>query len=232
MKKVQKSKIFSLAALAVTACLITVTGIVFRQPILHILPLYISLVISLLQSRGSRTAYLIGAGNALLYGAVCWYFRLYASAVYAVLFSCTIQLATYFLWKKRPAGNATVFRRLKPRQRAAVGGGFILVGAVVYAVLSAADSSYRFFDIATSLLGILVSVLAMFAYIEYVPLMIFSQFISIGLYISMMRDAPAQITYLIYTLFSVVCQFAALKRVMSLYKEQMGEKNNETESQL
>ena len=102
----------------------------------------------------------------------------------------------------------------------------------MYAVLSAADSSYRFFDIATSLLGILVSVLAMFAYIEYVPLMIFSQFISIGLYISMMRDAPAQITYLIYTLFSVVCQFAALKRVMSLYKEQMGEKNNETESQL
>ena len=69
-------------------------------------------------------------------------------------------------------------------------------------------------------LGILISVLTMQAFIEYVPLMILSQFISIGLYISMMRDNPAQITYLIYTLFSMVCQFIALKKVLALYKQQ------------
>lgn len=69
-------------------------------------------------------------------------------------------------------------------------------------------------------LGTLISVLTMQAFIEYVPLMILSQFISIGLYISMMRDNPAQITYLIYTLFSMVCQFIALKKILALYKQQ------------
>ena len=60
----------------------------------------------------------------------------------------------------------------------------------------------------------------MLAFIEYVPLMILSQFISIGLYLSMMKDNPAQVTYLIYTLFSMVCQFMALKKVIALYQKQ------------
>ena len=97
---------------------------------------------------------------------------------------------------------------------------FIAVWAAVHAVLSATGSAYRFFDISTSLLGILVSVLTMLAFIEYVPLMILSQLISIGLYLAMMRDNPAQITYLIYTLFSMMCQFMALKKVIALYKKQ------------
>lgn len=53
---------------------------------------------------------------------------------------------------------------------------------------------------------LLVSILTMLAFIEYVPLMILTQFISIGLYLAMMKENPAQITYLLYTLFSMVCQ--------------------------
>ena len=53
---------------------------------------------------------------------------------------------------------------------------------------------------------LLVSILTMLAFIEYVPLMILSQLISIGLYLAMMKENPAQITYLLYTLFSMVCQ--------------------------
>ena len=40
----------------------------------------------------------------------------------------------------------------------------------------------------------------------------------------MLRDHPAQITYLIYALYSMVCQIGALKRVLRLYKEQTHEK--------
>ncbi len=97
---------------------------------------------------------------------------------------------------------------------------FIAVWAALYAILSASGSAYRFFDISYSLLGILVSILTMLAFIEYVPLMILTQFISIGLYLSMMKENPAQITYLLYTLFSMVCQFMALKKVIALYKKQ------------
>ena len=219
MNRPLKSTILPLVMLAITTVCITVSGILYKQPILHILPLYISLVISLLQSRVNRIAYLIGAGNAILYAIVYWHFKLYASAIYTI-FSFTIQLATYFMWSKNPSGNATIFRAMKPKQRIGTAMGFIAVWAAIYAILSATNSEYRFFDISSSLLGILISVLTMQAFIEYVPLMILSQFISIGLYISMMRDNPAQITYLIYTLFSMVCQFIALKKVLALYKQQ------------
>ena len=71
--------------LGVTALGITVTGIVFHQAFLRILPLYISLVISLLQSRVNRYASLLGGFNSLLYALVYVYYELYGSAVYAVL---------------------------------------------------------------------------------------------------------------------------------------------------
>ena len=222
MKRTLNSTVLSLVLLVVTAICITASGILYKQPLLHILPLYISLFISLLQSRVNRIAYLIGAGNSILYAIVYWHFRLYASAVYAILFSFTIQLATYFLWSKHPSGKATIFRAMKPRQRIGMVLVFIAVWAALYAILSATGSAYRFFDISYSLLGILVSILTMLAFIEYGPLMILSQFISIGLYLAMMRDNPAQITYLIYTLFSMMCQFMALKKIVALRNKQKG----------
>lgn len=209
-----------LALLALVALLITVTGLIFKQSFINILPLYISLFVALLQSGVNRTAYLIGALNSLLYAVVYVHFKLYASAVYAVLFSCTIQLATYFRWSRRPRGQATVFRALSARGRLGLLAGFALAWAGAWFILSGTDSGYRILDISTSLLGILVALLTMLAYIEYVPLMIFSLLVNIALYIAMMREHPAQITYLIYALFSLTCQFRALKKVVRLYRGQ------------
>lgn len=208
------------ALLGLVAVLITVTGILFKQSFINILPLYISLFVALLQSGVNRTAYLIGAINSLLYAVVYAHFKLYASAVYAVLFSSTIQFATYFLWSRRPQGRATLFRAMSPRKRLLLAAAFALAWGMLYLILSATDSGYRILDISTSLLGILVSVLTMLAYIEYVPLMIVSLLINIALHVSMMREHPAQITYLIYSLFSLFCQFKALKKVIILYHEQ------------
>lgn len=218
--RTDSGSIIQLLLLGVTAALITVTGIVLKQSFTNILPLYISLIIALMQSKVNRIAYLIGAANSILYAVVYVHFKLYASAAYAVLFSCTIQLFTYFLWSRRPSGKATVFRKMKPIQRIIVALGFAAAWVIVYAVISATDSGYRIFDVSVSLLGILVSLLTMLAYIEYVPLMILSQLISIGLYLVMMRENPAQITYLILTLFSLTCQLRALKKVHILYKQQ------------
>ena len=70
MKRTLNFTVLSLVLLVVTAVCITASGILYKQPLLHILPLYISLFISLLQSRVNRIAYLIGAGNAILYAIV------------------------------------------------------------------------------------------------------------------------------------------------------------------
>ena len=213
-----------LILMLVTAALITATGVTFGQTFINILPLYVSLCVGLLQSRVSRTAYLIGAFNSLLYAVVYAHFKLYASAAYAVLFSSTIQFATYFRWKSRPQGQSTLFRAMTNRQRLLVAGLFALCWGAAWLILSRADSGYRILDISTSLLGILISLLTMLAYIEYAPLMILSGTVNIVLFAAMLRDHPAQITYLIYALYSMVCQIGALKRVLRLYKEQTHEK--------
>ena len=213
-----------LILMLVTAALITATGVTFGQTFINILPLYVSLCVGLLQSRVSRTAYLIGACNSLLYAVVYAHFKLYASAAYAVLFSSTIQFATYFRWKSRPQGQSTLFRAMTNRQRLLVAGLFALCWGAAWLILSRADSGYRILDISTSLLGILISLLTMLAYIEYAPLMILSGTVNIVLFAAMLRDHPAQITYLRYALYSMVCQIGALKRVLRLSKEQTHEK--------
>ena len=54
-----------LCLMGITAVLITVTGIVFRQSVIRILPLDISRVIGLLPSRAHRCAPLLGGCSTL-----------------------------------------------------------------------------------------------------------------------------------------------------------------------
>ena len=215
-----KKKLIMPLLLGAAAILITVTGIVFGQSPLRILPLYISLVIGLLQSRVSRIAPLIGGINALLYAAVYLYYGLYASALYAVLVSCPMQIATFFSWRRRAYGQSVVFRRMRLRGRMLTALGFAACWAAMWAIMSALGSSYRVFDNTVTLLGILITVLTMFAYIEYTVLMIPSGLCSLGLYIAMLPENPEQVTYLVYTVYSLICSACALVRARQLYREQ------------
>ena len=95
-----KKDIFIFILMGCTAVLITVAGLFYQQSFLRILPLYISLVVGMLQSRVNRYSYLIGSMNSLLYGVVYFYYNLYASAFSALLFSFPIQLLTFIRWNK------------------------------------------------------------------------------------------------------------------------------------
>lgn len=202
------------------AAAITVTGILFGQSAIRILPLYISVIIALLQSKVSRTAYLLGGLNSILYAVVYFSMKLYASAAYALFFSCTIQLATWILWKRRASGKATVFRAMKNWQRLLVVLGFAAALVLCTTLLKSTDSGYPLLDTAVSLIGILISFLTMFAFIEYAPLMIVSQLLSMTLYALMLRENPAQITYLIFAVYGFLCQIRAFKNVTKLYAQQ------------
>jgi nicotinamide mononucleotide transporter PnuC len=146
--------------------------------------------------------------------------KLYASAAYALLFSCTIQIATWVLWKRRPSGSATVFRVMKNWQRALVGVGFCACLILFATLLRSTDSSFPFLDTAISILGILASLLTMLAFVEYAPLMIVSQVLCIVLYALMLKEDPAQITYLVFASYGLVCHVLGFIKVISLKKEQ------------
>ena len=215
-----KDHLLRLCLMAITAILITVTGILFHQSFIRILPLYVSLVVGFLQSRANRYASLLGGMNSILYTLVYIYLGLYASAGYAILFSFPLQIITFILWSRRKQGESTRFRKMSWRCRAAVLLGYLACFVILRAVLQAAGSNYQLLDNLTSLTGILISVLTMFAFVEYTWLMLPSGMLSIVLNISTMQTNPEQITYVIFSFYSIICVSIQFFRVRKLYAEQ------------
>lgn len=218
-----KANLPRLCLIAVTAVLITVTGILFRQSPLRILPLYISLSVAALQSCANRYASLIGGCNSVLYSVVYLFMGLYASAGYAFFFSCPIQIATFIRWSRSKYGSSTRFRRMTAGQRILVAAGFLVSFCVLYLLLKAAGSSHQLVDNLASLVGILTSFLTMFAFIEYTWFSILSGCMGIALGIATMAEYPAQITYVVFSTYSLICIILQFFRVQKLYRQQQAE---------
>lgn len=221
-----KSNLPRLILMLVTAILITVTGILFRQSFIRILPLYVSLFVAVLQSRANRYASLLGGLNSILYTIVYVYLGLYASAGYAMLFSFPLQIITFILWSRKKDGESTQFRRMTPLCRLLVLLGFIASSVALGFVLKAAGSSHQLLDNLSSLMGILITVLTMFAFVEYTWLMLPSGILGIALNIATMQANPEQITYVIFSVYSMICVTIQFFCVRKLYAEQQKKANS------
>lgn len=218
-----KKNLFIYILMGCTAVLITATAIYNKQNFLQILPLYVSLIIGMLQSRVNRYASLMGSINSLLYGAVYFYFNIYGSAFSAVFFSFPIQLLTFIRWNKNKWENSTVMRKMSTKQLTFLSVGFGAVLGVMWAVLPLLGSEYVFLDSVTTLLGILIYFLTMFAYVEYTVLMLVNGVIGIVLYITMVGDNSEIATHLIFSVYSLVCVIFAFFEAQKLYKKQQSE---------
>ena len=219
-----KSRIFSLSLLATSAILITVTGIVFHQSALRIAPLYVSLVVGLLQTRASRFAYLLGGLNCILHTLAAISFGLYASAASALFFSCPIQLITFWRWGKKSYKQSTEFRKLSVPQWVIGGVVFAICFAVIQFALTSVDSSHPILDNLGTLVGFVVLLLSLLCFREYSWFMLLSGGITMILYTLMTFEDPAQSTYLIYSIHSMICIVAQFFSVRKLYDEQKKEK--------
>ena len=177
--------IFMFILMGLTAALITLAGIHFSQDFPRILPLYISLIVGLLQSRVNRYASLVGSFNSLLYGVVYFYYGLYGSLLSAVFFSFPIQLLTFLRWNKNKWGNSTLLRKLTVKQRILLSIGFVVALVAMWIILPLIGSQYVFLDSLTNILGIVIYFLTMFAFFEYTFLMIINGVIGIALYIQL-----------------------------------------------
>ena len=71
-------------------------------------------------------------------------------------------------------------------------------------------SQYFLLDNAIAALGILVTVLKMLSYIEFTYFGICNEIFAVLLYILMLKNNPEQSTYLIFSLYSLVCAVVAL----------------------
>ncbi len=207
--KPKKIPVAIIVLMLITAVLVTVCGIVFKQDVWKMVPLYVSLFIALLQSRVSRFAPLLGGANSLLYTAVYFSYGLYGQAIYALFVSCPLQIITFVRWQKRKSGGSTVLRKMSNKVRIAVAAAFVVVLFFVLKFAGDSDSKYYVLDNTVMLLGILATILMMLSCIEYTVLMVASGCCNIFLYISMLETNPEQLTYLVYTAYALICSTLA-----------------------
>lgn len=219
-QKPSKKDIIIFILMGCTAVLITVSGIVYNQSFLRILPLYVSLFIALLQSKVNRFASMIGSVNSLLYAVVYIHYNLYGSGLSALFFSFPIQLLTFIRWNKNKSGHSTVFRKMSRRNLTLLLIGSAVVLAAMWYLLPLIGSQYVFLDSATTLLGILIYFLTMFAYVEYPFFMLINGAINIFLHIQMLGDTPEIMPFLIFAVYSFICTVFAFFEARKLYKLQ------------
>lgn len=216
--KILKPK--ELIPIIIMAVLLTASGIIFHQSFFRILPLYISLVVMILQSKVSRYAFLLGGLNSILYAVVYLYYGLYGIAAQAFLFSFPMQIITFFNWKKKSDKETMKFRRMKSRQIITCVVSFVVSWIGLYFVLKYLGSDYAVLDNTVTLLGIFASVIVAFAYIEYAWLNLFVAIINLVLYIRIIPDNPEQVTYLIYGIYSLICVSMHFKKARQMWKKQ------------
>ncbi len=210
--KPKKLPVAIIVLMLITAVLVTICGIVFKQDVWKMIPLYVSLFIALLQSRVSRFAPLLGGANSLLYTAVYFSYALYGQALYALFVSCPLQIITFVRWQKRKSGGSTVLRKLSRLMRILAAAIFVVTLIIVLRFAGDSDSNYYVLDNTVMLLGIFATILMMLSYIEYTVLMVASGCCNIFLYISMLEENPEQLTYLVYTVYALICSTLALVR--------------------
>lgn len=219
MKKSAKD-IFLYVLMALIAVGISAAAIYYKQSFLLIMPLYVSIVIGMLQSRVNRFASMLGSVNSIVYGAVYLYYNLYGAAFSAWLFSFPIQLITFIRWNKNKRGSSTKLRKMTPKMMILVAVGFCVALVLMWTLLPLLGAEYVFLDSVTTLLGILIYFLTMFAFVEYPFYMIINGILSIALYVTMLEESPETLTYLIFSVYSFICICFAFFEARRLYKAQ------------
>ena len=172
---------------------------------LKTLPTLVTLCVQLLLVSASRYAFLLGGANALLYGAAYLSEGLYFSTVSAVLISAPIQFFSFIRWgKNRRADNTTALKRLNTKGWGAVLTAIAAGFALCYFLLAPffSGANYPLLDTISFTLGIAVSLLAAFRYVESQYISALSSCLSIVMWVMIARSAPENLNYVIISVYN------------------------------
>jgi len=219
---VKKSPVLAfLAGLTLVGIILSMVFL-FETPedVVTAMPLFISIIIMLLQSEANRYALLLGSINSIFYAVVYFMFGLHASALSALCLSFPIQLLTFIRWNKNKYKNSTVFKKMSWKMR----GLAVIAGVIAVLILNVAlekSSEYYLLDNISNAAGISVYILTYFSFVEYPILQILGLILGSTNYIIMMADGQYTIIpHLIYNAYCLVCLIKAAISVFRLYREQ------------
>lgn len=214
--------------LVCTGILLITFGIIYKQAFIKLLPTLVSLFVMLLNSRVNRFGLLLGGINAVIYSIGYFMEKLYPSAVSAIAISGTMGIVGFVLWSK----NQTTDKQVKVRKLTLKSGGLFLAGAIVawiafFFVYRALGTKSLVLDNTLFILALVITTMQMLRYMEMPYLNIISLLVSIVQWTILTVENTANITYLIYNIFSLYCVVKSIFVWIKLYREQNNQKCGE-----
>ena len=220
-EKQTKSLLFEYVPMFVTAIGILACAIVFKQMFIKVLPLFFSLVIMLLNSRANRIGFLLGAINSVIY-IVGYIMEGVYGSVASTAVGIVFAVIAYFSWKREAYGKATVFRAFTGRQRIILSFVMAVAWGICSFVLWKLDGTAVVIDGLVLVLGFVMPILNIKAYIESALLNVINCAIQAVMWgqIIITNGNLATLTYLIYSIYCTYMVVRTFLRWLSLYKEQ------------
>ncbi len=217
--------LYKLVLVAVNVVLITYFAFFYKEPIFKMAPLYVSVIVMLLQTSGNRYALLLGSLNSIVYAVVYFVFmKTPGGGISALAISFPMQLIGFINWSRRPYGNSTVFRRFTKKEYIASPVLFAAIAVIFWLLtikLGIFESDFPMLDIFTSTLGTFITVLQLMSYVEYVYINIASGALQIVLNIRiLLNNNPGHATYVTQSVYTLICVIITAFSITRLYKEQ------------
>ena len=226
-----RKKLLEYLPLAITAVLLIVCGITFKQHPIKLLPTLISLIVGLLSAKVSRYMFLLAGGNCVLYSIGFFMERLYPSAISALAISFPSSVISFILWSKNQTNTKEVIvRRLNRKSALLLIASVAAFWTVSYFVYKAMGTKSLILDNSIFVLGITISVMQMLRYIETPFLNLLSGIIGIVQWSILTIENIANINYLIYQVFYFYCIALSAFKWIKLYRSQKSENAKETEN--
>ena len=207
---------------ALAAILIIVFAIWKQQSFLKTLPTLITLVVLIMSVNANRFAFLVGAGNSLLYAMAYMSEGLYFSAASAALISFPIQAVSFFLWSRHKLGKTQAALKLMNWWQLVLSVVILipLWAGCYFGLASFFEGSYAAVDSFLFVMGIVVSVQVALRFIEGQYFNIVSCIISLFLWIVICMKSPDNINYVIISCYNIFRTVQAAITWTVVYKKQ------------
>lgn len=205
---------------------IVVSGVLAGQAAYKIIPAVVTLFVVLLSSKLYRVAFLLGAANCILYSVGYFVDGLYGSVVSCLVISAPLQVLSWFLWKRSAYKQATLFRRMKGYfyPLIVIATAALAVGMLCVSNRAGGANGMIALDSVLFALGLAVSVLLTFAYVEGYVLNLLSCVLTVVMWAILAARNIRDVTYLLVSLYNVFRVSIALAACVRMYREQQGER--------
>jgi nicotinamide mononucleotide transporter PnuC len=205
--------------------MIIVFATINKQSFIATLPTLITLVVMIMSVRANRYAFLVGASNCVLYAIAYISEGVYFSAASAFLVSMPIQIFSFFVWSKHKTGKTkSKLIRMKWWQLTlAVAAIFPAWAGCYFGISGFIGGNQPLLDSLVFVLGLLISVLTAFRFIEGQYLNIISSLIGLVMWIVIVLESPSNINFVIISCYNLFRTAQGAVIWTSLYVKQKKE---------